>query len=494
MQAATASDDTRPVEGYRFASGKLTSLQSVVLSAPHDVNIWLGGGRGGSKTSSIARKIEQRCSLHRHAENVLIVRPGLYSGFRGIADEIVAEVRRAHGVEMPVSRGKFGETIMRHPLGARIIFAAIPSSPTAAEKKYQESLHGNNHTLIVVDEITGFLAPDVLDMLISTKRSGTVPCQMIYAGNPGGPGHNWVAQRWETGRPKWEFFDVEHGPAATQRWLSMPSTYVDNQFLPDDYLDGLRASAGGDEELVKAWVLGDWSIARGAYFARAIGPGIEIDWPEPPEWGPWADSAEDWPRWLCYDHGKASPGISYVICQSPGGCGPDGRYYPAGSRLLLDEWGHWQPNNPAKGLDLLVPEIAEGIIECLARPWAMRARGVADESVHADDGSGSVAAMFAASGVHWEQQPKTGRAARAQKMAQMLAAASARSIEKPGFFVSTRCRYWWLTVPYLTHDPADPQKVAKGPTDHGYDASSYGMDSVPVRTDGTAYGGLRFGI
>ncbi len=47
--------------------------------------------------------------------------------------------------------------------------------------------------------------------------------------------------------------------------------------------------------------------------------------------------------------------------------------------------------------------------------------------------------------------------------------------DRAGFYVSTRCRYWWETVPSLPRDPRRPEDVDTRAPDHAADAGRYAV-------------------
>src|SRR3546814_4161520 len=77
-------------------------------------------------------------------------------------------------------------------------------------------------------------------------------------------------------------------------------TYRDNPHLDaEDYRRQLKAACAGDEELFRAWTEGDWSVARGAFFAGCLSPErCAVD--------PWKAIPPDWESWLAHDFGTSS--------------------------------------------------------------------------------------------------------------------------------------------------------------------------------------------
>jgi hypothetical protein len=263
-------------------------------------------------------------------------------------------------------------------------------------------------------------------------------------------------------------------------WVTCPSTYLDNALNNGpDYLANLAIACGHDLELLKAWVSGNWQISRGAYFAAVMdNPRIRINWPTPEGWGDWKPN--DWKLYLSYDHGTASPAVAYVVGKSPGGLGPaepqapGGRYYPAGSILLLDEYASHRPGDLGRGEGFTIPQLAVKIKELAAR-WRIPPKGPADDACFGDQGQKTtIAGEFSAEGVTWRKAGKGRRAPRFQRMKSMMSQAGKPDL--PGFYVSSRCQYFWQTVPFLIHDPSDPEVPLKGPTDHAADSASYSLE------------------
>jgi len=60
-----------------------------------------------------------------------------------------------------------------------------------------------------------------------------------------------------------------------------------------------------------------------------------------------------------------------------------------------------------------------------------------------------------------------------QQMRTMLA--DAGKPDRPGLYVSRRCRYWWETVPVLARDPKRIEDVDSRGPDHAADACRYAV-------------------
>jgi len=166
--------------------------------------------------------------------------------------------------------------------------------------------------------------------------------------------------------------------------------------------------------------------------------------------------------------------VTYVVARSPGAEGPDERFYPRDSVLLLDELATNVPGRLHEGLGWTVPKLAEAIRE-LAKRWQTNPSGVADDAIFVATGhaAGSIAAEFSREGVHWQPARKGSRLAGWQRMRRMLEAAGKPDL--PGLYVSRACTYWWETVPVLPRDPRRAEDVDSRAPDHAADATRYAL-------------------
>jgi len=73
--------------------------------------------------------------------------------------------------------------------------------------------------------------------------------------------------------PPWQPFIDEHGEA----WIWTSSTLEDNPHIDRDaYRRKLAASTGGDAELARAWIDGDWDTLGGSMFAPPFDPRVHV--------------------------------------------------------------------------------------------------------------------------------------------------------------------------------------------------------------------------
>jgi len=107
------------------------------------------------------------------------------------------------------------------------------------------------------------------------RSSKGVPVGLRLTGNPGGPGHGWVKARYIDPAPSGyqiikEQTTVEIDGIEQEISLSrvfIPSKLTDNPaLLKSDPTYVVRLMQSGSEQLVKAWLHGDWDVIDGAYF------------------------------------------------------------------------------------------------------------------------------------------------------------------------------------------------------------------------------------
>lgn len=432
-----------------------TPYQARVLSVPESLDLFLGGGRGGGKSFAKALLILRHVEQYRERARVLYVR----RTYKGLSDfELVLRqlFSAAYGSAASYNAS---EHVFRLPYGY-VELAQIDSM--AAYDKVQ----GRSFTLILVDEITQWASPQVIDLLRSNLRGPRdIPLRTVFAGNPGGTGHQWVASRYVLGGPAWRPFATSAG----RQCVHAPSTFLDNPHLDgNDYQNQLRAACAGDDELFRAWTEGDWAVARGAFFAGCLSPErCAVD--------PWPSLPRGWRAHLAHDFGSSSPSATYLMATSPGDLGPDGCFYPRGSLIAIDELATVRPHRPSEGLGWTVPRLGEAIREMCGR-WNVRAIGAADDAIFArtrGHNAATIADEFSQAGVRFVPAGKGSRKAGWQRMRTQFSQAG--QPDKPGLYLARHCEYAWQTLPVLPRDPRDIEDVDSSAPDHAADAIRYGV-------------------
>lgn len=425
---------------------------------PEAVDVFLGGGRGGGKSYALALLALRHIEQYGAKARVLYVR----KTYKAIADwELVT--RELFGkVYGSSARYNGAEHVWRFGNGGYLELAQLETHGDWA--KFQ----GRSFTLLIADEIGQYDSPDLLDLLRSNLRGPKdVPIRVVFAANPGGVGHQWVAKRFVFKSAPWTPFYEEK---SKRQWVHAPSTFVDNQFLDrEQYRDQLQSSCPHDLELLKAWIEGDWTVSKGAYFASVLDESRNaIDpWQVVPKYHGW-----QWRSWLGHDFGSSAPSVTYVVFQSPGAEGPDGKYYPRDSLILVDELATAQRDRPNVGLGFTVPVLAEMIVE-LAKRWNIPPQGVADDAIFAKTGHsvGSIAEEFRRYGVFFSPARKADRITGWNLMRRLLQDAGKPDV--PGLYISRSCEYFWQTVPYLGRCVKRVEDVDSSGPDHAADSCRY---------------------
>lgn len=449
---------------------RCSDFQHRVLAIPECFDIFLGGGRGGGKDYAIALLILRHVEQYGARARILYLR----QSYKGLADfELVC--RETFGLVYGTdARYNAADHAWRFPGGAYMELGQLESQ--ADYSKYQ----GRSFTLLIVSEAGQYAMPDLLDLMRSNLRGPkAIPLRMIVAANPGGPGHHWIARRYVFHAKAWTPFLEEK---SRREWIHAPSTFLDNPYIDQQmYRAQLESSCPSDPELLRAWLEGDWAVARGAYFASvleesrvAVGPFTKLPMHvERRSHHAACGRLVPWDNWIAHDFGSSAPSCTFLMLESPGG-EFEGRFYPKGSVIIADEYAVYRRDNLSLGLGWTAAITAEAIVEWCKR-WKVKPRGVGDDAMFAKTGhgSGSIAAEFAAKGVALLPARKGDRISGWQRMKRMLADAGKPDV--PGLYVSRACEYFWATVPYLARDQKRIEDLDSAGPDHAADACRYGL-------------------
>jgi hypothetical protein len=437
---------------------ELNDFQRRLLELPEEADVFIGGGRGGGKSYGLGLLALKHIAKYEGNARVLYLR----RTYGGLSDfELV--MRNLFGLACgSTARYNAQEGIWRLPNGAQMELSQLDDM--ASYQRFQ----GRSFSNILFDEAGQYPMPDLIDMMRSNLRGPAgMPLRMVIAANPGGPGHAWLAKRYVFKAAPWKPF-LE--PKSNRYWFYAPSTAHANRFIDvEQYLEQLRSSCPDDPELLRAWVDGDWAVNRGAYFAAVLDENRNaVD-----RWKALPPKERGWGHWLALDFGSAAPSVAYLAVESPG-AEWEGKFYPRGSVILVDELAAHRRDNLTLGLGWTAATTAEAIIEW-CEPWGMKhPRGVADDACFGKTGHGAtIAEEFSRKGVYFVPAGKGDRISGWHLMRRMLADAGAP--DKPGLYVSRSCEYWWATVPYLARDTKRIEDVDSSGPDHGADACRYGI-------------------
>jgi hypothetical protein len=432
--------------------------------------IFFGGARGGGKTDGILGKWALREQRLGSNFNAVGLRPTSISW-----DDAVERSKSIFG---PLG-GKFNETKLtwRMPRGGRARFAYLERVSDADQ--YQ----GKNVTDVWIEEAglyptsvaAGFLPRPIARMKAVLRAPRGITVQMILSGNPGGPGQHWLSSRYGLipfpGQPKVVTVRSEAGEVT--KAAVIPSRVEDNHMIDQAaYVSNLRQA--GSEQLVRAWLRGDWSAVEGAFFDCWDERRHVIEPFTPPA---------HWLRFVSMDWGFAAPHSIgwWAVASDP----TLGGHIPRGAMVRYREW------YGAGGARLPAESLARGILDREAAAGERRGDAADDEAVISygvldpsafDVSRGpSIAEQMARVGVVFRRadnrRVRSGGSISGwdQMRGRMLGDMDGNSM----IFCTADCQDSVRTIPVLQHDPDKAEDLDTTAEDHAADDWRYGCMSRP---------------
>ena len=438
--------------------------QEAFITCPAD-DVGFGGARGGGKSDGVVGDfIDHEDTYGEHA---------IAMAFRRERTQLVELIERAKQILKPIGFSWHEQDkYFRGPKGGRLRFTYLESDSDA------DAYQGHSYTRLYPEELGTFPSEAPINKLQATLRSGQgVPCQMKGTCNPGGPGHQWVKARYrlDTHPHGFERFDFEFVNPFTQKKITktrmfIPSKVTDNRFLGDDYVANLFQV--GSDQLVKAWLDGDWSIIEGAFFEcwdskRHIVRPFQIP--------------EDWPRIRSMDWGSAKPfsvGWWAIVSDDYHGAGFT---LPRGCLVRYREW--YGSKAPNVGLKLTAEEVGSGIL-AREKDDPKIADSVLDPAAFAEDGGPSIAERVtkgAGGKIHFrpadnKRVPQRGAMG---GWDQMRARLVGDDDGRPMLVMFSTCVDSIRTIPALQHDPLRAEDIDTDGEDHAADETRYACMSRP---------------
>jgi hypothetical protein len=477
---------------YQVAWRAQTGPQTALIACPV-FEVFFGGSRGGGKTDGMLGDWIRHADLYgEHAIGLMVRRE---------RTQLVETIERSRAI-YGLLGAKYNEQdkMWRFPNGARLRFAYLERDADA------DAYQGHSYSRMYIEELGTFPSATPVLKLMATLRSGAgVPCGFRATGNPGGPGHQWVKARYIDAAPTgWKIHKEVYrnpwtGETIERDRVYIPSRLTDNRYLGSEYVANLQMT--GSQQLVKAWLEGDWSVIEGAFF---------------PEWSterhviaPFA-IPDDWLRFRSADWGSARPasiGWWAVVgdtASNGNGSGSDathralqmeagtllqpergsGLVLPRGALIRYREW--YVASSPNVGLKLPAEDVAEGIkLREIHEPRNAEGKpsiayGVMDPSAFASDGGPSIAERMATRGVLF-RRADNARVAQRGAMGgwDQLRARLIGDGERPMIYVFSTCKDTIRTLPALQHDSARAEDVDSDGEDHAADEVRYACMSRP---------------
>ncbi len=379
--------------------------------------------------------------------------------------------------------GKFNETKLtwRMPRGGRARFAYLERVSDADQ--YQ----GKNVTDVWIEEAglyptsvaAGFLPRPIARMKAVLRAPRGITVQMILSGNPGGPGQHWLSSRYGLipfpTRPKVVTVTSEAGEVT--KAAVIPSRVEDNHMIDQAaYVSNLRQA--GSEQLVRAWLRGDWSAVEGAFFDC---------WDERRHVIPPMVPPAHWLRFVSMDWGFAAPHSIgwWAVASDPITVGSVPVEISRGALVRYREW------YGAGGSRLPAESLARGILDREAAAGERRGDAADDEAVISygvldpsafDVSRGpSIAEQMARVGVVFRRadnrRVRSGGSISGwdQMRGRMLGDTEGNSM----IFCTADCQDSVRTIPVLQHDPDKAEDLDTTAEDHAADDWRYGCMSRP---------------
>lgn len=428
--------------------------QSDFISCPV-FEVCFGGSRGGGKTEgSLGDWLDHASTYGEHAIGIFIRRKLTQ------LEEVIARTRNI----FPLLGAKYKE--QKHewefPNRARLKFRYLERDVDADE--YQ----GHSYTRVYVEEATNFPSPEPINKLRATLRSAVgVPVGMRLTCNPGGPGHQWVKDRYIAPNKRGyqilkEYFkNPFSGEDLEIERVYIPSRITDNPLLMrNDPLYIARLQQQGSAMLVKAWLEGDWDIVLGAFFdcfdaGKHI---LEDQWEE--------RIPKDALRFAAFDWGSAKPFSVGWYAVSDGNWG-----LPKGALLKYREWYGWN-GTPNVGLKMFAETVAEGILE-REKGEIIRYR-VADPQIFVRDGGPSIGERMLVKKCAMRPADRKRKVGWDQLRSRLMGEGG-----EPMIYFLESCEATIRTLPTIQHDEHDAEDVDTDSEDHAADETRYGVMSRP---------------
>ncbi len=231
-----------------------------------------GGAAGGGKSDALLMGALQYVHIPRYA--ALILR----KSYRDLALPDAIMDRAKQWLRGTDAHWREDIKTYEFPSGATLTFGYLAARDDHLQ--YQ----GAAFQYIAFDELTQFRELQYTYLISRARRpsdeSGQtalaqVPIRVRSASNPGGPGHQWVLDRFV---PEWYVAGREHGPprigANGRARLFIPATIADNPALDREEYE--RTLAELDPVTRRQLMLGDWSVRQtGGKFLRGWFPIID---------------------------------------------------------------------------------------------------------------------------------------------------------------------------------------------------------------------------
>lgn len=315
-----------------------------------------------------------------------------------------------------------------------------------------------------------------------------IPLEVVATTNPYGVGHNWVKQEFIDPAPdgrivrkQYEIFNPQTQREETieRSQVAIFGSFKENPYLSPVYIAGLYEET--DENIIKAWIHGDWDIVAGGAFDDVYRKSIHVlpRFPVPAGWR--VDRAFDWGSthpfsvgWFAEANGEEvtfvdSAGRPRTFCPPPGTIIQIAELYGA-KQIGTNEGVKWTAAQIAKA----IKQVERGLLD---EGWITRKPypGPADNQIRdvREADVDTIESKMADEGILWEHSDKSRGSRKVGLELLRTRLLAARKGEGPGWYWMANCVASIATIPVLPRDEKDMDDVDTSAEDHAYDMNRY---------------------
>lgn len=444
--------------------------QQFAIERPWIEELLYGGAVGGGKTDYL---------LGDFAQDVPTVCGPHWSGilFRRTYPQLQDIVKRAYEIYpqwFPGVKASNGGCDWTWPNGATLRLRHMESDTSWTE--YQ----GHAYTWIGFDELGEWPnAEPYLRMQARLRSAHNVPNKRIRAtANPGGSGHAWLKSHF--GIDKWPLGQIIIEPEQDIKVIELVRdlgidvkdlTPMRRMFVLSKISDNKKLLQGdpqyitrlfnlGSDNIVKAWLKGDWDAIGGAYFT---------EWDAQKHVIKPFTIPDHWVKFRACDWGSARPFSVgwYAVSDGTVQCEVNGkvRTVPRDAIVKYREWYGMQKGQPNVGLKMDAVDVAKGIKEF---EYEKTDFSVIDPAATAHDGGPSIAESMATVGVYFTSADNT-RLAGWNQIRQRLKGDGTL----PMIYFFDTCVDTIRTLPTMQHDKKKLEDLDSKGEDHAADETRY---------------------
>lgn len=435
--------------------------QQALIACPCK-DVLYGGARGGGKTDGMLGDFGIHSDQYRKDAK------GVF--FRHTLTQLEEAIARSQDIYGPLgARWRDSAKVWEFRGGGILKFRYLERLGDA------DNYQGHQYTRLYFEELTNWADPRPINRLNGTLRSAKgVPTARRGTGNPGGVGHAWVKAKYIDPSPLG--FRVWRDEKTNWSTTFIPAKVKDNLKLMENdptYIDTLRGV--GSEELVKAWLDGNWDVIEGAYFHEFQ---REMHVVRP------FKIPQSWIKFVAMDWGSARPCSVgwYAVADGTTVHTPSGPFTPPRGALIRYREFYICSEAPGvvnTGLRLSASVVASAIIN-KCQPDLVDGKlpykyFVADPAIFIENGGPSIAEMMTReSKIVWTPADNKRLPGWNQVRTRLIGYDG-----RPMVYLFDSNRHLIRTLPLLQHDENDMEDLDTEAEDHAADELRYACMSRP---------------